>query len=151
MHELQALGARLVEVAPARLDGVALPDELREAVVQAHGISQFEARRRHMQYIGRLMRGVDPAPIREALAALEGNSAAAIARLHELERLRERVLADEAALGEIARMHPDADLPRLRALRRNALQEQAAGRPPRSSRELFRALRDLLDSGAAEP
>ena len=148
MHALQALGERLVDVPAARLDSIALPDGLREAVRRAHGISQFEARRRHMQYIGRLMRGVDPVPIREALAVLEGSSDAARARLHQLERLRERLLADEAVLGEIAQSRPHADLQRLRALRRNAVMEQTSGKPPRSYRELFRALRDLVEKDA---
>ncbi|MBL8489506.1 MAG: DUF615 domain-containing protein, partial [Rhodocyclaceae bacterium] len=76
-------------------------------------------------------------------------SAAANARQHALERLRVRLLEDEAVLGEIAREHPGADLQHLRQLRRNALKEQELGKPPRAYRELFRVLRGLSETGVA--
>jgi ribosome-associated protein len=143
MHELQDLGERLARLSPERLAKVDLPETLRQAIEEGQRITKHEARRRQMQYIGRLMRDVDPAPLRETLAALEGKSHAETARLHRVERLRDRLLADEAVLTEIGRDHPGADLQRLRQLRRNALNEQEQGRPPRAFRELFRELRDL--------
>jgi ribosome-associated protein len=96
-----------------------------------------------MQYIGRLMRDLDPAPIRAALDEIKGISAVATARLHALERLRTRLLEDESVVGEIARAYPGADLQHLRQLRRNALKEQEQAKPPRAFRELFRVLREL--------
>jgi ribosome-associated protein len=144
MHALQALGAALVALPPEQLQKIDLPEALREAVRDCQRITQREARRRQMQYIGRLMRSCDAAPIRAALDDIHGVSAAAKARQMALERLRERLLADESAgLREIAAAHPGADLHRLRQLRRNALQEQALGKPPRAFRELFRALKEL--------
>jgi len=64
MHDLQALGAELVELSDAVLAAVRMPDDLRHAVVEAKRITAHEGRRRQMQYIGRLMREVDPAPLR---------------------------------------------------------------------------------------
>jgi ribosome-associated protein len=96
-----------------------------------------------MQYIGKLMRDIDPAPIQAALDEIKGVSAAANARQHALERLRTRLLEDEQVLGEIAAAHPQADLTHLRQLRRNALKEQEHNKPPRAFRELFRVLREL--------
>ena len=145
MHELQDLGSALVELSAERLARIDMPDALRGAVREAQRISKHEARRRQMQYIGRLMRDVDAAPIRAALDALNGVSAAENARLHRLERLRERLLEDEAVLAEIAAGFPGADLQRLRALRRNVLKEREQEKPLRSFRELFRALRELED------
>lgn len=143
MHALQAMGEALVALAPARLARIAMPDALRNAVHEAQGLTRHEARRRQMQYIGRLMREADPAPIRAALDAVNGVCAAETARQHRLERLRERLLEDEAVLSEVAAAHPGADLARLRQLRRNALRERAEGRPPRAFRELFRLLREI--------
>ena len=143
MHDLQDLGSALVELSAERLARIDMPDLLRSAVQEAQRITRHEARRRQMQYIGRLMRDTDAAPIREALDALNGASAAENARLHKLERLRERLLEDEAVLAEIATEFPGADLQRLRALRRNTLKERELVKPPRSFRELFRALREL--------
>ena len=143
MHELQALGAALVELPEARLRGLELDERLRQAVLEAKRISSHEARRRQLQYIGRLMREVDPAPIRARLEALEGTSAEATARHKRLEQLRSRLLADDAALTDVVGAHPGADAQALRTLIRNARREQKEGRPPRAYRELFRALKAL--------
>lgn len=144
MLELQALGATLLELPPARLAALGLPDALAAALREAQRISSREGKRRQLQYIGRLMRDVDADPIRAALAELEGSSASARARQRRLEQWRERLLADDAALTEFAHAHPGADLQTLRALIRNARKEIAASRPPRAQRELFRRLRESM-------
>lgn len=143
MTELQDLGEELVGLSADQLKKIDLPDDLREAVRAARRITQHEARRRQMQYIGKLMRSTDPEPIQAALDEINGVSAAAVARQHALERLRTRFLEDEKVIAEIAAAHPDADLQQLRQLRRNALKEQELGKPPRAFRELFRVLREL--------
>lgn len=143
MTELQDLGAELVALSVDQIKKIDLPDDLCAAVRDAKRITQHEAHRRQLQYIGKLMRSIDPAPIRAALDEINGVSAAATARMHALERLRIRFLADEKVIGEIAAAHPEADLQQLRQLRRNALKEQELGKPPRTFRELFRVLREL--------
>jgi ribosome-associated protein len=143
MHELQALGAALVELPEAQIHALALGDQLGGAVLEAKRIRSHEARRRQLQYIGRLMRDVDPAPIRARLEALEGSSAEATARHRRLEQLRERLLADDQALTELMAAHPGADAQALRTLIRNARREQKEGRSPRAFRELFRILKSL--------
>ncbi len=143
MHALQDMGAALVELSPERLGRIEMPEDLRSAIREAQRLTRHEARRRQMQYIGRLMRDADPAPIRQALDALNGASAVETARQHRLERLRERLLEDEAVLTEIGAAHPGADITRLKQLRRGALHEREAGKPPKQYRELFRTLREL--------
>lgn len=150
MQVLQALGERLVALPIDQLKRTPLPDHLREAVMDARRFTKHEAIRRQQQYIGRLMRDIDPAPIEAALAAFDGVSAAENARLHRLEREREALLADEGVIGEIARRHPGADVQRLRQLRRNALKERAEAKPPKSFREIFQVLKEL-DAGTAPP
>jgi len=142
MHALQALGAALVELPEALLHDMQLEAGLLEAILEARRIRSHEAKRRQMQYIGRLMRDVDPEPIRERLAALEGHSAQATAQHRRLEALRERLLADDEALTGFAADHPGADLQALRALVRNARKEAKEGKPPRAYRELFRFLKN---------
>jgi len=147
MSALQDLGTALVELPAERLAKIGLPEALHLAVRDAQRFTAHEARRRQLQYIGRLMRETDPAPIQAALDAMRGVSAAAIAAQHRLERLRARLLEDEQVLGEIAAAHPGADMQQLRQLRRNALREQQTDKPPRAYRELFRLLRDI-EAGA---
>lgn len=145
MHALQEMGAELVELSAERLARIDMPDDLREALREAQRLTRHEARRRQMQYIGRLMRDVDPAPIREALDAVKGASAIETARQHRLEKLRERLLEDESVLTEIGAAHPGADITRLKQLRRGALHERETGKPPKNFRELFRLLREIDD------
>jgi ribosome-associated protein len=143
MHELQSLGAELVALAESQIRELQIPDDLREAVLEARRIKSHEARRRQLQYIGRLMREVDPAPIRAQLDALIGHSAQEAARHRRLEALRDKLLADDEALTGYVAGHAGADLQALRTLIRNARREQKEGRPPRAYRELFRLLKAL--------
>jgi ribosome-associated protein len=149
MLALQSLGEQLVALSADRLSRVPMPDDLRDAIRDAQRFTKHEARRRQLQYVGRLMRNVDADPIKACLDAFNGVSRAETARQHRLERLRSDLLEDEKVLGNIARDWPGADLQHLRVLRRNALKEREQGKPPRAYRELFRVLRDL-DAGARE-
>lgn len=142
MHALQKLGVELVELSKERLASMQLPETLVEAIRDAQRITAHEGRRRQMQYIGRLMRDIDPAPIQERLDAWRGQSKAEIARQHGMERLRDKLIADDAALTEFAQKHPDVDLQALRNLIRNARKEATEGRPPKSYREIFKVIRD---------
>lgn len=148
MLALQDLGEQLVALSPERLKKVPLPETLYEAIRAAQGF-KMEARRRQLQYIGKLMRKIDPEPIQAQLDIFAGNSAAEVAKMHRLERLREQLLEDEQIIGTIADTWPGADLQYLRTLRRNALKEREAARPPKSFREIFRVLRELQDASDA--
>ncbi len=147
MHALQNLGEELVALSADQLAKVPLPESLAEAVLEARRITKHEARRRQMQYIGRLMRNIDPEPIQAQLDVFKGLSKAEIARQHRLERLRADFLEDEKALAAIADAWPHADFQQLRLLRRNALKEREQNKPPRAFRELFRVLRELDEAG----
>lgn len=140
MHALQELGEALVALNDERLASVDIPESLRDAVVKARKITRHEARRRQMQYIGKLMRDVDAGPIRARLAEWAGQSARQVGRHKELERWRERLLDDDDALTEYAAKHPGIDLQGLRALIREARKERTAAQSPRRYRELFRFL-----------
>jgi ribosome-associated protein len=147
MHELQDLGEELAALSDQQLAGVELPENLLDAVMHARSLTKFEARRRQMQYIGKLMRDVDPEPIRERIAAFKAASHAHTARLHLLERWRVRLLDDEDALTELMKEYPQADAARIRTLVRNTARERERGQPPKS----FRALFQLLNETMSEP
>ena len=145
MDALQAIGAELVALSDQQLAGITLPENLREAVIAARKMGKNEARRRQLQYIGKLMRHIDPAPIRARLDGWRSASAGDRAQMHRIERWRERLLDDPAALTEFVALHPAADTRQLRLLIRNTEQERAQGRPPRSYRALFRMIRELAE------
>lgn len=147
---LQELGKRLVGVGSDRLKKLDIPEALRDAVLEAKRISSHGALRRQMQYIGKLMRDVDTAPIQELLDEIDGVSNKANARFHALEKLRETLLEDESVITSLKNDYPDLDVSALRTLRRNALKEQAAQKPPKSYRAIFQFLKALDGSSTTE-
>lgn len=146
MHALQALGASLVDLNSAQLSEIDMPEPLRAAILEAKRTRSHEGLRRQVQYIGRIMRDVDPEPIRAKIDAWRGLSLAAVATMHAAERWRERLLADDGALTEFADDHPGSNVQHLRALIRNVRAELAASKPPRNYRALYREIRSLLDA-----
>ena len=145
VHELQGLGEELVELNEERLAAVEMPERLRDAVMAARRITAHEARRRQMQYIGKLMRTVDAQPIRAAIDAWRTQSTGHTAVHKRIEAWRERLLAEPDAIDELTARYPGVDVLRLNGLIRDALREREAHRPPRSYRELFQALRALIE------
>lgn len=151
MHAVQKLGESLVALDPARLARIVLPDDLRTAIIAAKSITAHEGRRRQLQYIGKLMRQVDAAVLRRQLDDATGDSHEAVALMHRCERLRDALLADDAALTELVGQHPQLevqhlDVQKLRATIRAARREFAAGAPPRHARELYRRLHDAFSA-----
>ena len=144
MLELQNLGEQLAALNKDQLNELDLPENLRDAINEVKRMTKFGAISRQMQYIGRLMRGVDPAPIIAKLEVWSGKSSQHIAYMHRVERWRERLLESDSALTELLDEYPDADAQRLRALIRNALKEKELLKPPKSYREIFQVLREIL-------
>ena len=143
---LQDLGEELVALSKDRIAKIDMPERLRDAILQAQRITAHEGRRRQMQFVGKLMRSAEVEPLQSAVDEVKGASAASTARQHRLEALRTRLMADETGFAQLAEDFPQADIQRLRQLRRNALKEAEQKKPPKSFRELFRELRDLVES-----
>jgi ribosome-associated protein len=150
MHDLQALGAALAALDAAHLAALDLPERLADALNDLRTITRHEARRRQMQYVGRLMREVDPAPIAAAIARLQEGPRADKARFAAVEAWRERLIDDDAALAEFVAAHPAASADTLRPLIAAARDERRRGAPPRDYRRLFRALKSIDDAGRAD-
>lgn len=144
MTELQALGEALLGVGPARRAELDLPERLIEALDAAQRITGREAARRQLQFIGRLMRDVDAAPIRARLAQWADAPNAEKARLHTLERWRERLLSEPGALEALCAERSATDRARLSELVESVHAERAHAQPPRAYRELFRVLDALF-------
>jgi len=146
MHALQDLGERLAELTPERLAQLELPERLAIAVTEYRRFTKWEAKRRQMQYIGRLMRDIDAAPIAAQLEVWAGTSRAAVAGFHAAESWRNRLLAEAGALDTFLAEHPGADRARIGQLIDRARAEHEAGRPPAGARMLFREVSRMLDA-----
>ncbi|MCA3219224.1 MAG: DUF615 domain-containing protein [Burkholderiales bacterium] len=144
VQALQDVGIALVKLGAEQVHKLDLPEKLREAVLEAQRITSHEGRRRQLQYVGKIMRQVDAAPIEEQLAVINGESKSAVALMHRCERWRDRLIDDDDALTEFLAEHPIEDVQSLRAMIRAARKEHAGGQPPRHARELYRLLRERL-------
>lgn len=157
-HELQALGLALAELSDGQLASVEMPDALREALLEFRRTRSHEGRRRQLQFVGKQMRAVDAEPLREAVAAFKLGSARDTLALHEAERWRDELIADESASTRWAERFPRSDLQQLRSLVRAARRDATASveqRHGRGYRELFQFIKPWLkstpDDDAAEP
>ena len=145
-NALQSLGEELVKLPASKLAKIPLPENLSDAIHEAHNIKSRGAHKRQLQYIGKIMRHIDAEPIRKTLDKLKDSSRQASARLHRLEEWRDRLIDEgDSVLAELLEERPQADRQHLRQLVRNAIREHKQNKPPRSAREIFRYLRELFE------
>ncbi|EGA64689.1 ribosome biogenesis factor YjgA [Vibrio brasiliensis] len=143
MEELQKLGEELASLKPSVLEKFPLSEDLAEAIKDAQRFKN-EARRRQLQYIGKLMRFEDPEPLQAALDKVRNKHSQATAELHKLEQLRDRIIEQgDAAINDAVELYPTADRQRLRQLARQAAKEKSANKPAKASREIFQMLKAL--------
>ena len=148
-HDLQDLGEAVVALPADRLKDLALNEGLMYAIEQFKKTKTHEGRRRQMQYIGKLMRRADPAPMIEAVAAMNLGQAKDALTLHQAERWRAELLADDNALTSWTQAHPQTDLQQLRSLVRSARKDASAVPEKRSGkavRDLFKFIRAALQA-----
>ncbi len=139
----------MVELKPSVLAKFPISEDLLEAIKDAQRFKN-EARRRQLQYIGKVMRQEDPEPIQAALDKLRNKHSQNTAVLHKLETLRDRVIAEgDSAIDEVLELYPAADRQRLRQLARTAVKEKQNNKPPKAFREIFQVLKQLNDEAIA--
>ncbi|MFT5720723.1 MAG: ribosome-associated protein [Motiliproteus sp.] len=143
VEALQKLGMKLINQKQELLDKLPLNDELRAALREALRLKQNEAKRRHMQYIGKLMRDVDPDLIQQAIDTQDAGTPAYAQYFHNLERWRDRLIADDDQIDNFAQTYPEADRQHLRQLLRNARKETELGKLPVNAKKLFKYIREL--------
>lgn len=149
MHELQDLGTALLTLSAHQLDAIEMDERLREALREHGRMPTREARRRHMQYIGKLLRDTDSEPARRALEQIRAGAARVLA---EAEAWRERLLNEDGALTDWIKAHPQAEIQPLRALLRNARRELAEleASAPGTARAKSRAYKTLFQTLRAQ-
>lgn len=153
MTALQDIGAELESLPKDRLARVPMPEALADAIHAARKITSHEGKRRQMQFVGKVMCGLDDdeiATIRAALEGFKGTSKAETARMHLIERWRELLLADDDALTKFLGEHPSVDVQSVRNIIRNARKEKELAKPPKYFRELFQAIKSALEEKDAD-
>ncbi|GAA3570439.1 ribosome biogenesis factor YjgA [Marinobacter xestospongiae] len=149
MQDLQDLGKQMLALSSEQLATLPIGDTLRRAIEESHRIRQNEARRRHLQYIGKVMRQEDDIDaLRRAIGAFHAGSEEHTRRLHLAERWRDRMVQEgDSAVGEFLDYCPAADIQHLRNLARNARREAQQEKNTGQGKKLFRYLRECIDEG----
>lgn len=150
MNDLQALGMELTKLSSDTLKKIGLDEELFEAIATYKKITSNSALKRQAQFIGRLMRDTDPAPIEAYLAKLRGDNMAHNAFLQRVEQARSRLLADDGAITQFMADFPQADAGKLRTLIRNTKKEQEQNKPPKNFRALFQEIKAVMEAGQSD-
>ncbi|PSW04564.1 ribosome biogenesis factor YjgA [Photobacterium lipolyticum] len=143
MDALQKLGEELVALTPNGLAKIPLDEELLSSIKDAQRFKN-EARRRQLQYIGKVMRSIDIEPIQAALDKLNNKHSQQTVALKKLEQKRDRLIENgDSMINAIMVDHPEADRQHLRQLVRQANKEKAQSKPPKAYREIFQYLKEL--------
>ncbi len=142
---VQELADRLIEAPEALVAGLELPEKLSDAIALARRITSHGALLRQRQFVGKLMRGVDPEPIRTALEADAVTARLEAAQFRRAERWRDRLIQEgEASMIEFTAELPDSDRSELSRLVSAAVAERKSGKATGAGRELFRWVREQL-------
>ena len=143
---LQDMGAQLVDMPEGKLQKFNLPENLKEAIYEARRLKSREAKRRHLQYIGKLMRTADTEVITHTLEKMDHQSQTYRQHFAQLENWRDRLIVQGGpAIEEFIQLHPEADRQQLRNLQRQSNRERELKKPPAAARKLFAYLREITE------
>jgi ribosome-associated protein len=146
-QRLQALGERLVALPEEQLEAVPMPAELAEAIAMARTMHKHGARRRQLQYIGALMRALDPESIENALQNLARGDRSEVRRFKQVETWRDALLSgDREILADIQASSPEVDMDRVNRLVAEARAAKAMAARKKAARNLFRYLKKVIVS-----
>ena len=144
MLALQQLGLRLSDLKPDLLNKMPLSDELRRALDETCKHTAHIARKRHSQFLGKLLRNHDIDAIMLPMNLADSQTREYNNRFHALERWRNRLIEEgDTALQSFVEDYPNTDIQQLRSLIRHAQHELARNKAPTASRKIFKYLRDL--------
>lgn len=144
LHALVELGQRLTTLKPDLLAKLPLTDAMRKALAEAPKHTANSAKKRHVQFIGKLMREQDIEGILALVDQVDSSTREYNERFHNLERWRDRLIAgDDTTLESFVVDYPDTDRQQMRSLIRHAQHEAARNKPPAAARKVFKYIREL--------
>ncbi len=141
---LRKMGKDLITLSGADWKLMQLPEILIEALEEARQIHSNNAQKRHLQYIGKLMRDIDTAPVKLFFNTRQLDKSRQVQQHHAIEKTRDTLISGgEEAVNSYIQVHPAASKKQLNHFVRQANREREAGHPPKSARALFRYLKEL--------
>ncbi len=145
-RELQKLGERLLTLSHSQLAGIDIPQELREAVIEAGKLKSREAKHRHAQYIGTIMRNLDPSPIIRAFELLDAGVSLSKKKETTADAWMKNLMEDDSAVEMIVARNPETDRQKLRQLTRNVKKAPEGREKEKLKKHLLRYLHELSEN-----
>ena len=147
MNVIHDLATHLVELSQGDFDSLSLDEDLRREIVLARKVSAHGAKRRQVRFLSQYISQMEHGSVQKAVADLKRKNDTGVARFHELEKLRDQLIAgDESAIGALLERFPGADRQEIRTLQRNAQKQgKSPGGAPRAARAIFRYLKEVSE------
>jgi ribosome-associated protein len=144
---IAALAEEIAELTTSQIKSLELPEHIHHSIIQVAAMPAKGARKRQLKYITSELRKIELVDIQEKLARLKSKSVHAVREHHLAERWRDKLVADAGndLLTQLLEAYPQADSQQIRQLQRNAKKEALAGKPPKSSRLLYKYLKSLFE------
>lgn len=145
-QELCNIGEQLVLLAKSQLEKITLDDALEAAIKEARRLKSLDARRRQIQYIGKLLRNIDITEVVNSLDKLNHQSQTFRQHFAKLEQWRDRLIIEgNDAVEDFITHYPNTDRQQLRNLQRQACREKSLNQSSSATEKLFKYIRQLAD------
>ena len=143
---VMAMAEEICQLSPSQIAEFELPESIEQAILDAMKMGHNSARKRLLKYITAQLRNIDTEAVQEKLARMKNRSAHAVREHHQAERWRDQLLSDAGAhqLTQLMDEFPAADSQYIRQLQRNAQKEAKEAKPPKSARQLYKYLKEMI-------
>ena len=143
--KIQALGRYISEMGIEEIKKFSFPQNIQQAIYDLKAIKSNPAKKRQVQYLGKLLRAIDLTEAHIVMEQLRTNSQKEIQLDHYIEKWRDRLISDKESITEFISLHPSYENQTIRQLIQNSLKEKALNKPPKSYRQLFQAIKAIVN------
>ena len=144
--DIEDFGYKLTLLTDEQIQGLNLTDDIKEAIYEYKKIKSNNAKKRHRQYLGKLLRDIDLTLVNEDYQRIQNHSLIAKQAFHEIENWRDQLIHDESKLKEFIDIYPKTDIQKCRTLLKNAIKETQKGQTKKAQRLFFKYLREVIET-----
>jgi ribosome-associated protein len=144
--DIEDFGYKLTLLTDEQIQGLSLTDDIKEAIYEYKKIKSNSAKKRHRQYLGKLLRDIDLTLVNEDYQRIQNHSLIAKQAFHEIENWRDHLIQDESKIKDFIDIFPKTDIQKCRALLKNAIKETQQGQTKKAQRLLFKYLREVIET-----
>jgi ribosome-associated protein len=142
--KIQQFGRKISELTINNIEAFKFPLNIYEAVIGLKNLKSNSAKKRQVQYLGKLLREIDLTDAFLVMKQLKVSSQKEIQRNHIIEGWRDKLLSNNNSITEFVDEYPKIDRQSLRQTISNAQKEKKEDKWPKYSRQLFKLIKDIV-------